>query len=422
LLNRACQPVTVDDELDDAPLMLDAPRAIELRKKLLLAAAGARDIASYRARLELVVTRTDAAELAAIAETFLPRFRRFFAKAGPRLRGVGREMSQYFDHPGVRRIVGQSMMFYEVPASEPRRLYIQLIALPSRWTGPTRGEQVEHLSTVEIPHGKTSMGFTGTITLHEFFHYFYGTAPARRARELAAAFAASDEPGAPEAYGLLNEGLATAISVLTRKAYLPLAEWQAELAKSGDWYRDRPISMVAKGIYRWVEERLSQGASLYEPGFVPEYVRLARTAMGRALDRPAMKLRTLLLAAEDRALKPAMDAIRLGAASGRYQSAIPLEEPHIREALLQHPQQSGVIMVRGQNLSRLRPWEPVLGKGMVETLTSLHARHGALVQAVQRGPRSVLFVLVGDAPTDFEQLAARLLAAEEPFTILPLRR
>jgi len=143
--------VGIDVELDDGPLMFDAPRAVELRKKLILAAAGAKDIAAYRARLELVLTPTDAAELAAIAESFLPRFRRFFADVRPRLRKVARDLGKYFAHPSVRRIVGEAMAFYEVPASEPRRLDIQLIALPPRWTGATRGEQVEHVSTVEIP-------------------------------------------------------------------------------------------------------------------------------------------------------------------------------------------------------------------------------------------------------------------------------
>jgi hypothetical protein len=39
--------------------------------------------------------------------------------------------------------------------------------------------------------------------------------------------------------------------------------------------------------------------------------------MGAALDRPALKLRTLLMVAEDSDLMPAMDAIRAAAAAGR---------------------------------------------------------------------------------------------------------
>src|SRR6185436_8937730 len=48
--------ITIDESLDDAPLMFDAPRLITATKKMLLASAGAPDIAAYRARLELVLT------------------------------------------------------------------------------------------------------------------------------------------------------------------------------------------------------------------------------------------------------------------------------------------------------------------------------------------------------------------------------
>jgi hypothetical protein len=418
--------VRIDDSLDDGPLMFDVWRGLELRKKLLLAAAGAKDIAAYRDRLELVVTSTDAAELAAIAEAFLPRFRRFFAGASPQLRALVKDLSPYFERPAVRRATGQIMDFYEVPASQRGRLEIQLIALPARWKGPTRGEQVEHLSTVEVKSRSEkasdaeALASTATVTLHELFHYFYMTVPGDRTRGLAARFAASDDPGAPAAYGLLNEGLATALSAVTRKASLTPSQWQSKLRAGGSWYRDAAIDTVAKAILTWLEERLTHGQSLYEPSFVPGYLRIVRAAMGQTLDRPTMKLRTLVTALEEGFMKSAAGIISRAASPGVTVSSRPLDAPMARDTLLSHSQQSGVIMVRGGSLSQLAPWQPVLGKGIVERLTAIHRKHPAFIQAVKRESRSVIFILVAETPAEFDQLATRLTATEKPFDLLPL--
>jgi hypothetical protein len=415
--------VTFDDKLDDGPLMFDTPRALELRKKLVLAASGAKDIRSYRARLEMVVTATDAGELAAITESFLPRFRRFFAGVRPALSKVKRELGPYFANPGVTRVVGEAMAFYEVPRAQPHRLEVQLIALPPNWTGHTSGEQVEHLSLVETspkqPAEKRrgNLSATASIALHELFHYFYGAVPGEQTRALGAAFAASEDQGSAAAYALLNEVLATALSAVARKASVSAAEWRIELAGPGHWYNDVPIDTVAKAIWPWIEERLARGSSLYEAGFVPGYVRLVRAAMGRALDRPALRLRTLIAVVEDEHVRGRLP----GVPAGRTQIARPIEELETLEGLVKHREQSAVIKVRGKSLARLRFWEPVLGKGTVERLADLRAKHGSFVQAVKRGAYAAIFVIVAEAPEDFEKLDARLVAAEEPFEVLTLR-
>ena len=407
--------IDVDERFDDAPLMFDAPRMIELSKKLLLAAAGAPDIPAYRARLELVVAPADAAELAAIAERFLPRFRRFFSGAQPRLRGVARALGPYFADARVRGLVARALAFYEVPATAPRRLQIQLIALPAGWTGPTRGEQIELLSTVEIKDGPGSpaaaeVATRGSITLHEMFHYCYASVEGERARALAAAFAAADDPGSPAAYSLLNEGVATALGVLARTTYLGTRP-----SDDGPWYRDAAIDTVAKAVLPLLEERLTSGQSLYQPGFVPEYLRRVRSAMGRQLERPALRLRTLVTAIEDEHIR----SLR-GIPAGRVLVGRPLEEGAVREALIRHAEQSGVIMVRGKSLAKLRPWEPVLGRGAVDKLTATRARHRAFIQTIARGRHGRIYVLVADDDEDFNRLGERLIAADEHLELLTL--
>ena len=408
--------VTVDESLDDAPLMFDAPRLITATKKMLLASAGAADIAAYRARLELVLTPTDAAEMATLTERFLPRFRRFFSPARRRLETMTGQLRSYFAQPSVRQVVQRAMAFYEVPAGLRHRLEVQLVALPGGWKGHTRGEQVENLSTVEVQLDASVAG-KGSIVLHELFHYFYACASGQRARALAAAFAAADDPGAAAAYGLLNEGVATALSAVTRKAAFGPDKWQHELSLGGHWYNDGPIDTVAKAIYQWLDERLERGLGLYEPSFVPGYVGLVRAAMGPQLDRPVLKLRTLVVAVEDEHIR----SLR-GVSAGRSLVGRPLETPEVSQALLTHPAQSGVVMLRGKSLARLRSWEPVLGAGIVERATKLYRASGPLILGVKRGRSAVIYLLVGDTDADFETLQARLLAAEAPFEVLSLRR
>jgi hypothetical protein len=418
--------IRMDDQYDDAPLMLDAPRVLELKKKLQLAAAGARDIPTYRARLELVLGAGDAAELAAIAQGFLPRFRKFFGSFRPRLTALRRELGQQLDEPAVRRTVAQTMAFYEVPPQQSRDVAVELVALPPYWTGPFSGEQVEHLAVIEfktapaIEEKDRRRGHTSAIILHELFHYFYGSAPGEKARALAAAFASAQDPGAAAAYGLINEALATVFSVLSRKAYLTPAEFQAEMASGRPWYRDTAIDASARAALPEVEATLARGETLYSTGFVPAYIRALRSGMGAALDRPALKLRTLLLVAEDRELRPAIEAIQRAQAAGRAQTAIPLEEPEMKESWLKHPEASGVLVVRGGSLEKLRKYEAVLGKGIVERLASVRKQHRAFVQAVKRGRHATMFVIVGDTPAEVGKLADQLMAAQAPFEVMVL--
>jgi hypothetical protein len=413
--------VVIDDELDDGPLMFDAPRGLELGKKLTVAAGGAADLAAYRARLELVVTATDAAELTAITERFLPRFRRFFADARPRLLAVAGRLGPFFSHPGVRRVVGQTMSFYGVSPATQRGLAVHLIALPRGYNGPSHGEQVEHLSVVEVrleaPAGRAAdKDLTGPITLHELCHYFYASAPGERARALASAFASSDDLAGPAAYGLLNEALATALGQLTYRAFLGAAAWQEEEARGGHWYLDQPIDTAARAIFSWLEARVTEGRGLYQPDFVPGYVRLLRAAFGAGLDRPALKLRTLVALVEDAQIQGRLP----GESPGRVQVARPLTEPGARELLARHGAQSAVIKLRGASLAQLRPWEPMLGRGLVDRLTRQRRAHRAFIQAVKHGSRAFVYILVADTPDELERLSARLVAADKPFDLLTL--
>jgi hypothetical protein len=423
IVDRYQWRVTIDDKLDDGPLMFDASRTVELGKKLKLAAAGAHDIASYRARLELVVTSSDAFALAAITERFLPRFRRFFARLRPTIDHVARELEPQLASPAVVRVLGQAVAFYQTPASGHPRLQVQLIALPPDWTGHTAGEQVETLSLVETSlrpppdRNQANSSATAKVIIHELSHYFYGSVPGEQARALALAFAASKDPAAAAAYGLVNEALACAVAVVAHKAALTAAEWQRELAGGLHSYNDVPIDTAAKAIWPWIEERLTDGLSLYEPSFVPTYLRLVRAAMGPALDQPALRLRTLVAVVDDDQIRGRLPGIP----SGRVEVARPLAEAEVRDLLVKHRDQSAVFKVRGAHLPALQFWATVLGEGVVEKLTQLRARHTAFVHAIPRGPHATLFVLVADTPGEFEGLDARLTAASQPFETLPLR-
>ncbi len=215
------------------------------------------------------------------------------------------------------------------------------------WTGSFSGTQVEHLAVIEFKTAPAveakdrRRGHTGTIVLHELYHYFYGSAPGEKARALAAAFASAQDPGAAAAYGLINEALATVFSVLSRKAYLTPAEFQTEMASGRPWYKDVAIDASARAALPVVEGMLGRGETLYDAGFVPAYLQALRASMGPSLDRPALKLRTLLLVAEDRELRPAIEAIQRAQAAGRAQTAIPLEEEEMRRTWLKHPEASG---------------------------------------------------------------------------------
>jgi hypothetical protein len=306
-----------------------------------------------------------------------------------------------------------------VPNPGQQRAEFPLIAIPPEWKGHTRGEQFENQAMMEVTADDLPDYVRFSIALHEGFHYLYSTAAPASTRKLVAAFAASPDPGAATAYSLLNEVLASVFSAgLVHKEFETGQQWEDRRQKAGTYYQLTTVDAVARAMVPWLEDRLARGLTLYEASFVPQYVALARKALGSALDRPA-NLRVIVAALDDQELEPALAIITKAARPGREQNGWPLDDQELRGVFEKHPRQGGYLMVRADRLEQLRPWQTALGAGVVDRLVGLSKKHRAFIQALPRPAGGRVYAFVGREPADFVALAQQFVEAPAPFDLLP---
>jgi hypothetical protein len=423
LTGRYKGSVTLGDQGDDGPLLVDYPQRLTSHRKVLRAALEARDIDDYQRRLEMVMLPQDAAEVTRMTARLLPRFRVFFREARPRLDRVAGVFKGYLGRPAIAELLRRAVAFFEVPNPGQQRAEFPLISIPPEWKGRTRGDQFENQAMMEVKADDTPDFVHFSIALHEGFHYLYGTSSAENTRKLVAAFARSADPGAATAYSLINEVLASTLSAgLVQKLFETPQEWQVRLHKPGTYYQITTVDAVARAMVPWLEDRLARGLTLYEDTFVPQYVALARKALGAEIDRPS-HARVILAALDEEWMQPALQIISNAARPTREQNGWPLADEDLRGLFEKHPQQGGYVMVRADHLEQLRRWEKVLGVGLVERLAQLSQKHRVFIHGVPRpgvtGKRSMVYVFVGRQTADFERMAKQFLEAPAPFDLLP---
>ena len=422
LLGRYRGSQVIGDVGDDGPLLSDYPRILSIRRKVMRAGLGARNLGDYQQRLELVLLPDDAAEVVRLTSHFLPRFRLFFREARPWLQANVRAFETYLRRPDIRTSLQQIVTFFALPTPGQQRTDFPLLAIPREWKGRTSGEQFENQTLLEVEADEPPR-LHFSIAMHEAFHFFYSTASADNVRKLVKAFAASSDPAAATAYGLLTEVLPSTLSAgLVQRALQPRAEWEKTRTVAGSYYQIPAVDRVAKAMVPWLEDRLRRGLDLYEASFVPGYVRLVRETLASDLDRPSLG-RVVLAAYDDETLRPALDLVVREARPCRQEEAT-LDEPDIRQRLEKHPLQGAYLLVRADRLPGLRGWERALGPGVIAKLQALGRQHGAFVLGLRRPPfegkRGIVYVFVGRQTADFEPLARRFIAAPAPFDLLTL--
>jgi hypothetical protein len=412
----------IGDVGDDGALMADYPRRLSVRRKIMRAAFGARDLVDYQHRLEMVILPADAVELTRMTARFLPRFQVFWREARPRLEANRRAFQGFMRRPDLRRLLEQTVAFFEISNPGDHRADFPLLAIPPEWTGRTSGEQFENQTLLEVEAGESPRSHFA-IAMHEAFHYFYSVGSPEQTRRLVAGFAAADDPGAANAFGLLSEVMPSVLSAgMVHQLIDPPAEYQKARITPGTYYQIPAVDDVAKALVPWMEDRLKRGLGFYEASFVPGYLQVARQALGPKLDRPALG-RVVPAGLEHPTLQPALDLIVSQARPVRQETS-PLADRDVRELLEQHPQQGGYVMVRADRLGQLMDWEKVLGSGALGDLRALARKQKAFVRGVRRpsatGKPGMVYVFVAQQPAEFEALARKFVEAPAPFELLTL--
>lgn len=403
-----------------------ATEHVQLLESIRIAGLMADDWAGHERLLALLMLPPDVRKTEALLARFRPRFERWWAAEGKRQAGrSAKELLSLISRKGLPDFYARVARFYGHESVAGLIVEFDVMVQPGRPTGHARGTQLGRHSVFEVLSGEKPEDRLDVVS-HELFHYFHEAAPDAM-RAALGALAASPEPRALAAYGLLNEALATALGQgLVSKRLLPPWRFRMLLEKDDRLYADPFINSAAVALIEPAEDWLARGLTLRDEAFAPEYLRAVLGGLGARADAPGAWFRNAFLVSDD-ALAPAR---RSFAKRMRPNSAWShgLQDGAL-EFVKRHPGLSGALFVKPSDLEALRAWAPILGEEAVREILALARTRPAFAFGVWRSPKAYVAVFVAPDSAEAEgsvtafaavrSLPRGLLAPSDPAPVDP---
>lgn len=144
------------------------------------------------------------------------------------------------------------------------------------------------------------------VIVHEYAHFVFGSTQASRAAELREdILEEGGEVGGP-AWGLINEGLATAIgNGRVQRLLMDEERFSALLSTPVSFYSEPFIDRAEKALLPLIGGMIADGASIHDESFPRRYVDALRVEFSKTLNSPALHLSEVAAI-----IDPAIDADR----------------------------------------------------------------------------------------------------------------
>lgn len=227
------------------------------------------------------------------------------------------------------------------------------------------------------------------------------------------------ERGQPfPAYNLLNEGLASAFgNGMIERAVAEPGRFARMLAKEGSFYNNASIDRAAKALLPFLDGWLAAGKTLFDPEFVPAYVRTLRAAFGPSLTAPRLYLAEMALVVDETLGGELRRVVRkeLRVAS-MYSSEGAWDDPQTLGEYRKYQSLNALLLVRSENLVQLVK-QKILTPAEGKTLAARVAKEGKALYAFERrkGSGTYAFVLVAKDEATVQGLLEKLGKAEASF-------
>jgi hypothetical protein len=382
----------------DVPLPI-AYHDRDLDTALRIAGFGARDIDDYSERLGAFMGANERTEARAIIERFAPRLDVKWRVAREALVASLDAYVELGNRDDVRALVASIAMFYGIGKRGAQQTF-ELVARPAD-AGARSATQLGDHAIVEVVAGERAEGRYSVIA-HEMFHAWFGESPIEAQVDLAQQFVASGDPLAGPAWGLLDEVLATALGNGLVARLIDREDHDIRASRPGGFYNDPFIDPVTKALLPALEQRLASKGTVFDAGFVTEYLAAVHTAFPNGMP-PIAYLRPLFGVAPSQG--SALRQLRQRANPGRSRTFSTLSKA--REALPEVAAWGGAILATRPELAAIAPFVP---EAMLANAKKQKANAFVIVQAID--PIGARFLFVAD---DDKQMTALV----EAFAQLP---
>lgn len=356
------------------------------------------NIDEYSRYLSILVNPADEAQMTSVLQHFWARFEKWWvAGAGADANRFVEQSAALMRRAKIGELYSQAAQFYESDLPRGTEIRIHVMPMPVEPKGPTSARRIQNHATVEVPTGETPEKRLDVVS-HEIFHFLYVSTPEEKLDGVARSLIAYDSPTAPVAFALLDEAVATALgNGIVGQQMLGEEKFKARLAKPRSLYNDDAIDGTAKRIYPSMKSLLESGEKISGDRFIKLFAQAAQQTLAEPGFRANVYLRDLNGAFEPEFRSSVQELIRASATntSSAWDS---VTEPEVLARFKEFPYSSGVVFVTNAGISKLKEWEPMIGKTAVREIGREARKRRAFAYAARRSPKSFVFVFVGSNP------------------------
>jgi hypothetical protein len=388
---------------------------VQLDEKFLIAAFHANDLSSLRNEWEALVDPADLLVLEQVITHFQPRFELWWKRdASAESERMRQKMQMVLRGRAIESTVGTFAHFYgaNIPAGYP--IYFNLIFRPANGDTHTQGTEMENHAVVEFLPGE-DVNKRLTVVLHELCHFLYSSAQPAQKQQLTREFAESPDPAAMAGWALLNESLATALGNGIASQQLRPAAFETELHTKLSFYNDIAIDSAAKALLPFLQGWMAHGKTLYDQGFVQEYLSELRDAMPDLLMMPARLLNEVTIL-YDRDFAPVVLKDVLSKLRGGIYPVEGIGEEDSWSMLRSYPKLNAIVFVSKELLPQLERHPDFVAPRDLAAMKQAAKTEPAWVYAIERYQSTYLFVICSDTGQNASAGFSRLMNAKKRFT------
>lgn len=403
-----------EDETSDVGLPLNRPQR-QVGARLRLAGFTATSAAQYAANLSFFVDPEDVVAGTAVVNRFAPRFAAWWPSQTAMLARAIEGYAHLFDRADVKAVLGDVARFYRPELPPGFTMDLDLIARPAHGNGTTSAELVGLRGIIEVVEGETPAARFSVI-LHEIFHAWSAAASYASTVALTERFAASTDEDALAAFGLLEEGLATANGNGRIARLVTPEDYARRLAQPEGLYADPYIDGIAKGLLGAMDRKQPGMESVFADRFVADYMVVFHAAFPKG-PPPIARLRPYACF-YDKSLQGAYDRLFTVARPGNMASDDTLDANAARETLEKRGRWPLVLLVPSARLDMLRGWTAEIDAATMAKITQRARGASSFVVAARRPSRSNLLVFIAKDDPAMIRLVDAFRARETPFDVL----
>jgi len=388
---------------------------VRLATKIRIASFQSKTLEEYFSRLDLVVIPRDRLKFEEIVRHFYPGFDRWWkSTALSHGRSFQKGTEQLLKGHDVMTKISQFANFYSAKLPDNYVVHFSLFYRPES-PEPTNGQQIDNYSISEFLSDEKPVERLDVI-IHELCHFFFENGADEKFADLQKSFESSGKIGARAAYNLLNESLATALgNGMINKLKMKKEKWEKYSSKDQSFYHNPHIDKAAKSILPWMEKWIRDGKTLYDAGFVENYLSSLEKAIGPELTSPRLILNEFILVADSGYKNKFRDGVRklirpssMFTSEGEWSDEILLRGYHEKSNL------NALLIVHPSNLKELQD-KGLLKDKDFDQIRSQYGKSEQILFSFRRAPTVQAYLVVARSYEKALELVEKLGSLKEGF-------